>query len=323
MVQVQLLDSYRDRAVLVTGAGGFIGSHLVERLLGLGARVRAADRLELEGCRNLAQARGGIDYRQSDLTPGRQLDEMVTGCDVVFHLAGNADAGLSVKQPSMDFTANVATTFHVLDAVRRSGGSILLFASSATVHGEPHRIPMEEEDPLRPKSPYAGHKLAAEVIIEAHGRCYGLDVRRVRLYNTYGPRQAGYVMFDLLEKLRRDPRRLEVLGTGLQVRTYSYIADTVDAFLLVAAHPGAGGMVVNVAGHQPVSIRELVDLVIEAVGIERPEIAYTGQSWEGDVLRLYGSTQRLARLGFEPRVGLADGIGRLVDWYRAEYRPPW
>ncbi len=315
--------SYGGRTALVTGAAGFIGSHLVERLLELGARVRAADRLDLDACENLAAARERIEYRQSLLGPGSELDELVGGCDFVFHLAGNANVALSSEQPAMDFDANVATTFHVLDAVRRLKAGTMLFASSASVYGEPQRVPMDEEHPLRPQSPYAGHKLAAEVILEAHGRCYELDIRRVRLFSTFGPRQRKYVMFDLLEKLRRDPRRLEVLGTGEQVRTYSYIADTVDAFLHVAAHPQARGAVVNVGGERPVSIRELAELIVGAVGIPQPQIAYTGQSWAGDVVRLYGDSQRLAALGFKPRVGFEEGLRRLVDWHRAEYAPPW
>lgn len=110
---------------------------------------------------------------------------------------------------------------------------------------------------------------------------------------------------------------------GEQVRTYNYVAETVDALLLVAAHPLARGEVVNIGGRRPISMRELVDLIIAATGIERPEIVYTGQSWKGDVMRLFGSVQRLAELGFEPRVGLAEGIGRLVDWHRGQYAPPW
>jgi UDP-glucose 4-epimerase len=316
-------DSYHDRTVLVTGAAGFIGSHLTERLLDLGARVRAADRLELAACASLAPVRDDVEYRRCELAGDEPLDDLVAGCDVVFHLAGNADAGLSVAQPSLDFSANVTATFNVIDATRRTGAGTMLFASTATVYGEPERVPMNEEHPLRPQTPYAGHKLAAEVMIEAHGRCFGLDVRRVRLFNTYGPRQNKYVMFDILEKLRRNPRRLEVLGTGKQVRTYNYIADTVDALLLAAVHPQARATVLNIAGRQPVSIGEMVDLIIAAAGIEQPEIVYTGQSWEGDVMRLYGSSERLSELGFEPRVDLAEGIRRLVAWHRTEYSPPW
>jgi UDP-glucose 4-epimerase len=322
-VTVQLLDAYRSKMVLVTGAAGFIGSHLVQRLLELGATVRAADRLPAGDCVDLAPLLPELAYRRTALAAGSELDELIGGVDIVFHLAGNADVALSAKDPEHDFNANVVATFNVLDAVRRAGAGTLFFVSTGSVYGEPQRVPMDEGHPLRPQSPYAGHKLAAEVILGAHARCYGVDARVVRLFSTFGPRQRKYVMFDLLEKLRRDPEHLEVLGTGEQVRAYSYIADTVDAFLLVACHPQARGRTLNVGGEQPISIRELVELVIAATGIPRPQVVYTGQSWEGDVIRLYGDARRLADLGFVPRFGFAEGLRHLVAWHRHEYGPPW
>lgn len=320
---MQLLDDYRSKTVLVTGAAGFIGSHLVQRLLELGAEVRAADRQTAADCIDLAPMMPQLAYCQTTLAADAALDDLVDGADIVFHLAGNADVALSAKNPTLDFDANVAATFNVLDAVRRAGRGTLFFVSTGSVYGEPQRVPMDEDHLLRPQSPYAGHKLAAEVMLGAHARCYGLDTRVVRLFSTFGPRQRKYVMFDLLEKLRRDPERLEVLGTGEQVRAYSYIADTVDAFLFVARHPQARGQVLNVGGEQPISIRELVELVIAATGIPRPQVTYTGKSWEGDVIRLYGDANRLVELGFVPRFGLAEGLRQLVAWHRQEYAPPW
>jgi UDP-glucose 4-epimerase len=130
-------------------------------------------------------------------------------------------------------------------------------------------------------------------------------------------------MFDLLEKLRRDPHHLEVIGTGHQVRDYNYVADTVQAILLVGAHPEASGKVFNIAGGRPTTVRELVDLIIDLVGIDRPEITYTMESWPGDVLQMMANTSRLAGLGYERKVGLQAGLGNLIDWHRQEYSPPW
>jgi len=272
---------------------------------------------------NLSPVIDRIEYVQRSLLEPTPLDDVVAGCDYVFHLAANASVPLSAQQPAMDFELNVAATHRVMEAFRRTGGGRLIFPSTASVYGEPARDPMDESHPLQPQSPYAGSKLAAEYLLDSYARCYGFDHRRVRLFSTFGPRQGKYVMFDLLEKLRRNPHRLEILGTGEQLRTYSYVADTVQALLFVGAHPQARGEVFNVGGEEPISIRSLAELIIETVGIDPPEMVFTGQSWPGDVVRLIGDWSKLRALGFTPAVGLREGLQRLVAWHHEAYMPPW
>lgn len=310
---------YAGRTVLITGAGGFIGSHLAEALLGLGAHVRLLDRRPPAA----GDTPAGAEILTRSLTEGPPLDDAVAGCDVIFHLAGNASPALSVQEPEHDFAANVVATQRLADAWRRCGAGVFVFASTALVYGEPQRPVLDENHPLRPGLPYAGSKLAAECLLESYARCWNLDLRRVRLFNTFGPRQPRYVMFDLLEKLRRDPRRLEILGTGAQRRTYNYVADTVQALLCVGAHPGARGQVYNVGGDRAVTIRELADLIVNAIGIAPPTIVCTGQSWPGDIVNLIGDSSRLQALDCRAEVGLEEGLRRLVAWHRREFAPPW
>ncbi len=145
----------------------------------------------------------------------------------------------------------------------------------------------------------------------------------MRLFNTFGPRQRKYVMFDLLEKLRRDPTKLEILGTGAEVRDYNYVQDSVKAILLVGAHPEARGRVYNVSGMRPISIKELAALIVELVEIDPPVVSYTGESWPGDVARMIGDTTRLQQIGFVADWKLEDGIRELIAWHRDEFSPPW
>jgi UDP-glucose 4-epimerase len=316
-------EAYGAQHVLVTGAAGFIGSHLVDGLVAAGARVTALDDLSAGRRENLAQSLDRIRFVEGSVLDAGLLARLLDGVDAVFHLAANASVPRSSEDPRHDFTANVEGTFRLLDAVRGHGRPRIVFASSAAVYGEPISGPMDEDHPLRPQSPYGGSKLAGEFLLEASGRCFDIDVRRVRIFNTYGPRQRRYVMYDLLEKLRRDPTRLEVIGTGDQERDYNFVADSVAALMLVGAHPDARGGVYNVAGGRPVRIRELVALLLEELPIPRPEVSYTMQSWRGDVARMIGVIGRLGGLGYTARHDLRDGLRRLIAWHRAEFSPPW
>ncbi|MBK6898643.1 MAG: GDP-mannose 4,6-dehydratase [bacterium] len=318
--------SYAGKTVLVTGGAGFIGSHLTDRLVALEARVRVLDDLSDGREDNLADAMPHIEFHRGSITDPAALDAVVPGCDMIFHLGANASVPRSSSQPDYDFRANLAGTFEVLEAVRRHRAGRLLFASSAAVYGEPQTAngQMGEDHPLVPKSPYGGTKLAGEFMIDAYTRCYELDHRRVRIFNTFGPRQRKYVMFDLLEKLRRNPAQLEVIGTGDQQRDYNYVADTVAALLVVGSHPRARGRVYNIAGGRPVSIRALVDLIIDQTGIPRPEISYTMESWPGDVVRMVADTSRISEeLDYKPLVGLEAGVRHLIDWHRGQFAPSW
>lgn len=309
--------TYRAAQVLVTGGAGFIGSHLCEALVALGARVRVLDDLSSGRRENLATVLPDLDLQVQSVVDPEAVASAVTGCELVFHLAANASVPRSSAYPELDFAANAAGTHVLLEALRRQPATRLVYASSAAVYGEPLAGPTAEDHALRPQSPYGGSKLAGEYLCTSRARCYGLDIRRARIFNTYGPRQRRYVMFDLLEKLRRDPQQLEVMGTGLQERDYCYVADTADALLLIGAHPEAAGEVYNIAGGQPLSIKQLIEVMLEVLGLPRPEIRYTLQSWPGDVQRMVGSIDRLQALGWRPDTDLRTGLAALADWHRA------
>ncbi len=314
---------YADKTVLVTGAAGFVGSHLVDRLVELGTRVRALDDLSDGDLDNLRLSENRIDFIHRSVADPGGLDDVVGGCDFVFHLGANASVPRSVERPDVDFESNVVGTHRILESIRRTGAGPLIFTSSAAVYGEPRTPAMDEDHPRTPISPYAGTKLAGEHLVASYCRCFGLDRRTVRIFNTFGPRQRKYVMFDLLEKLRKNSSRLEILGSGDQVRTYNYVADTVTAFLLVGVHPDARDNVYNIGGTRTISIREVAALIIELLGIDPPEIIYTGESWKGDIQRLCGDIGRLQGIGYEIEVGLEKGLRRLIDWHAEEYSPPW
>lgn len=300
--------------ILVTGGAGFIPSHLVDLLVARGAQVTVLDDLSAGKRENLAQVAGDIRFVEGSVADAELVDQVVAGQEMVFNFAANADVPRSVKHPRTDFAANALGAHLVFDACRRHEVRRVLQASTAAVYGEPRYTPMDEEHPLRPISPYGASKLAAEALGRAYHHTYGLPFTAIRIFNTYGPRQPRYVIYDLFRKLERDRDQLEVLGTGEQVRDYCYVADTAAAFVTVALDDATIGEVYNIAGGQPVSIRELVAMILETLGLPETVSHYTGQSWPGDITRLVADLTRLRERGFAPTVDLREGLRRFAEW---------
>jgi len=307
----------KGKRVLVTGAAGFIGSHLVDRLVEKGAEVIAVDNLKDGDLSNLAQSLDKIEFHKVDIRDPEDLKKVVDGAEVVFHLAANANVPYSVENPKYDFETNALGTFNVLKSSLDFDVEKIIYASSAAVYGEPVYAPMDEKHPLNPISPYGASKLAGERLGFAYYNTYGLKFTALRIFNTYGERQRRYVMFDFLKKLMENPKRLEVLGTGEQIRDFCYVGDCVNAFILAAENDRAVNKAFNIAGGNPISIKDLAYLMVKVLGLSgKTEIVFTGESWRGDIIKLYADIHEIRNtLNFEPKVGLDDGICRLKKWF--------
>jgi len=312
----------RGRRVLVTGAAGFIGSHLVDRLVEEGAEVVAIDNLKDGNLSNLAESMDKIEFHKVDIRNFESLKEVMDRVEIVFHLAANANVPYSVDNPKYDFETNALGTFNVLKLSLDLDVEKVVYASSAAVYGEPVYVPIDEEHPLNPISPYGASKLAGERLGFAYFKTYGLPFVSLRIFNTYGPRQRRYVMYDFLRKLRENPNRLEVLGTGEQVRDFCYVKDCVEAFILASEKNIAVGDVFNIAGGNPISIRDLAYLIVKILGLDgKTEIVFTGESWKGDIVNLYADISKIkSKLGFEPKVSLEEGILRLKRWFDDNFK---
>ncbi|MCK4412804.1 MAG: SDR family NAD(P)-dependent oxidoreductase [Candidatus Eisenbacteria sp.] len=305
-------DDWTGRRVLVTGGAGFIGSHLVDRLVAGGAEVRVLDNLQAGNEKNLSQVRATIDLRIADLRDPQAVSDAVRGCEVLFHIGANASVPASVDDRDYDFTTNTLGTYHLADAAIRHGARRIVHASTAAVYGPPQYTPVDEAHPLNPISPYGGSKLAAERLLAAYAQTFDFEFAAVRIFNTYGPRQPRYVAYDLMMKLTRDPQHLEVLGTGEQKRDYCYISDTVSALLLAGEIPAAQPEVINVSGGRTITIRELVDLILQTLGLDQTEVVYGLPSWKGDIEVLSGDITKLRGLGWQPTVPLEEGLRRMA-----------
>jgi len=303
---------------LVTGGAGFIGSWLSESLVNLGASVRILDNFRSGTVNNLASVLRSVELVKGDVRDYEVVERAVEDAEFVFHLAANASVPASTDNPDYDFNTNALGTYNVLKAMRKKcEDAVLVYTSSAAVYGEPAYTPIDERHPLSPASFYGASKVAGEAYCSAFHRIYGMKTVILRLFNTYGPRQPRYVMYDLLKKLSRNPKKLEMLGTGHQKRDFTYVTDCVTAILLAAERPDAIGEALNVGNGRSVTIKRLVELILDRLGLtDETTVFYTGKSWKGDVSALEANIDLSKKiLGYDPKVSLERGVARVIDWF--------
>jgi NAD dependent epimerase/dehydratase len=315
--------TWGERPVLVTGGSGFIGSHLVERLVGEGARVRALVHYNSRGGLGLlgelpAQVAGQVDVVAGDLLDPWSVAGAVQGSEVVFHLAALIAIPYSYRHPLHVVQTNVLGTTHVLEAARLHGVSRVLHISTSEVYGTARYVPIDEEHPLQGQSPYSASKIGAEKIAESYHRSFGLPVAVIRPFNTYGPRQSARAVIPTIiaQALTRDR---VLLGSLTPTRDFTYVADIVHGLLLAADSLSAVGQVTNIGSGAEISIGDLAHKILAIVGRDVPV--------EGDPRRLRPEDSeverllcdnRLARerLGWTPGVSLEDGLRRTIEWIR-------
>jgi UDP-glucose 4-epimerase len=295
---------------------------VVDALVAQGAKVAACDNLHAGVWSNLEEHDDAVSRVDLDVRDVKAVEALVTDNDLaaIIHLAANADVPASVKDPAYDHETNAGGTFAVLDAVRRlSPDTRVVVASSAAVYGVPQSLPIDEEAPLAPISPYGASKLAADGMARAFNHTYGVPAIVARIFNTYGPRMPRYVVVDFLHKLQRDPNHLEIIGTGRQLRDLSYVSDTAAGLLTLAAK-GEPGEAYNVCTGKSWSVTEVATTLLGLLEIDA-ELSFTGVSWPGDVERFEGDPTKLAALGHKASIALPDGLAHVVDWFEATFGP--
>lgn len=312
---------WTQKRILVTGGGGFIGSHLVTALAEKNAQVTVVDNWKTGQPTNLEAVSELVTLVACPLGEWLKSDELARGeFAYVFHMAANAYVPPSVANPRYDFEANVLNTFGLLEALRAlPHAPRLVNTSSAAVYGNPTQMPIREDSPLAPISPYGVSKLTGERYAAVYAQLYGMRASSVRLFSVYGPRQHKQVVYDFIRKLRADPTRIEVFGDGSQARDFIFVTDVVNAMLVVAEHAPGEGEAINVASGVVHTIADLVAGCSRALGVN-PSIEFTGSVRPGDAERWEVDITALKQLGFAPQVDLARGIEMIRDWYDANER---
>jgi UDP-glucose 4-epimerase len=306
---------------LVTGAAGFIGSALTDRLLAIGHRVLAVDDLSTGRLSNLDQAWAdpSFTFVECDVAdPSCHVEMGRFAPEVVFHLAAQMDVRHSVADPLNDARRNVLGTINVLEAARHGGTRKVVFASSGgSVYGDQDQLPVPESAPVDPHAPYAASKVCGEVYLGVYRRLYGLDSTALRLGNVYGPRQdpqgeAGVVAIFAMALLRGSPTA--IFGDGSTTRDYVHVDDVVDAFV-ASGEPAGSGRCLNIGSGQETSVRDLHRLLAEVIGCpDQPRLLPPRAGELGRVALDCDAARRV--LGWRPRIDLVSGLSATVSWLR-------
>jgi len=313
------------KSVLVTGGAGFIGSHLVDRIIRESpSNLVVVDNLFLGKEANLDQARQAfpsLKFYSQDASDYEAMKQIIIaeGVEVVFTLAV-VPLPTSLERPRWTVDTNVAITTVACELLREGCYRTLIHFSSSEAYGSAQYVPMDESHPLMPSTPYAASKAASDHVVLSYWKTFGIDTAIVRPFNNFGPRQnegayAGVIPSVIRAALQGKP--IIVYGDGEQTRDFIFVREVADATVRVYEEPGTRGQVINVASGRELSINQLVQAIIEILGAEVP-IVYK-EPRPGDVRRHLGAVDLARKLiGFQPQIALDDGLAETVGWYRRE-----
>ena len=311
----------KDLPIAVTGAYGFIGRRLVARLVAASARVTVITRRDQVEAP--AEWGGKVSVLQCDLLASGTAGQVPwSEFDSVFHLAGKSFVPASFRDPVDDIQDNAVLTVALLDAIQRvSAPTKIIAASSAAVYGNVADIPVSEDVPLRPVSPYGLSKVTAEHYLRFFASTMRTRVAIARLFSVYGPGQRKLAVHDLISKVASSPQKIEVMGTGEEVRDFIHVDDVVDALLVILIQGNFGGTVYNVGTGIGTRVADLMTTICAAMNM-RPECCYTNAVQPGYPSIWIADINRLKKLGFKPRVSLAVGVQSTAEWILARGAAP-
>jgi len=300
----------------VTGGAGFIGSHLVDRLVERGG-VTVYDNLSSGRREFLEQhfGRDGFNFIEADLLDFDALKGAIGGHDVVFHLAANPDVRAGITATDLDLKAGIIASYNVLEAMRWSKVKRLVFASSSTVYGDAGTTAVGENyGPLRPISLYGASKLGSEGLISAFCHLFGMQGWIFRLANIIGSRLTHGVIFNFINRLKQNPERLEILGDGRQQKPYLHIDDCLDGMFLAMEKSGEPLNVFNLGPASSTSVVAIANMIVVAMGLKDVAFSYTGgdRGWVGDVPQVRFDASAMSRLGWKPGYTSDQAVERTV-----------
>jgi UDP-glucose 4-epimerase len=300
--------------VMVTGGAGFIGSNLVDRLLLAGHDVIAFDNFSTGQRPFLAMALASPQFRlvEGDLLDSDRLSQAMQGCDLVFHLAANADVRYGTLHTRKDLEQNTICTYNVLEAMRLNGVRRIAFSSTGSVYGEPEVFPTPEDAPFPTQTSFYGaSKVAAEALIQAFCEGFGFQGVIFRFVSILGERYTHGHVFDFYKKLRTDPERLDVLGNGHQRKSYLYIQDCIDAMLLAVERAHQPVSIFNLGTDEYCEVNDSIGWITDYLQVA-PQLNYSGgeRGWIGDSPFIFLDCSKIRDLGWRPTLNIRKALSR-------------
>ena len=300
----------------ITGGAGFIGSHLVDSLLKKGYSVTVFDDLS-SGKKEFIQQhfdKENFRFIEADLLDINLIDKEIKGHDVVFHIAANPDVRIGMQNPEVA-KKDILITYNVLDAMRRQDIKKIVFSSSSTVYGETPSKPLPENyGPLLPISVYGAAKLACEGLISSFSHTFDIQSWIFRFANVIGRRGTHGVIVDFINKLKRNPNELEILGNGKQRKNYLYIKDCIDGILFGFEKSREQINLFNLGSHDATEVTRIAEMIVEEMGLENVKFRYTGgdRGWKGDIPRFQFDITKIEKLGWKPKYDSDDAIRKAI-----------
>jgi UDP-glucose 4-epimerase len=302
----------------ITGAAGFIGSTLADRLLAAGHQITGYDNFSAGQREFVAHHLGNPAYRlvEADLLDEARLGEEVRGHDVVFHLAANADVRFGLDHPRRDLEQNTIATHNVLEAMRKAGVRRIAFSSTGSIYGEPSVFPTPETCPFPVQtSLYGASKLACEGLLSAYSAGYGFSAWIFRFVSILGERYTHGHVFDFVKQLRADPHQLRILGDGRQRKSYLYVQDCIDAMLLAIDRLPEGNHFFNLGTDEYLAVDDSVAVITRTMGVQ-PKLHHSGgtRGWVGDSPFIFLDCSKMRSLGWAPRLRIPEAVERTTRY---------
>ena len=315
--------SWNGKKVLVTGAGGFMGSHLTERLVEVGAQATAFVRYNSRNDRGLlellsTEKRNEIDVVSGDLRDSDAVRHATKSVQIIFHLGSLIAIPYSYIHPRETIETNIIGTLNIMNAAKDADVELIVHTSTSEVYGTARYVPMDEKHPLQGQSPYSASKIGADMIAESYYRAFDLPVATIRPFNFFGPRQSARAVIPTIITQTLSSSQEIVLGSLHPMRDYTYCEDVVEAFLKVGESPQTIGETINIGSNFEISIGDIVKKVLSITGTEKQISVDAGRIRPGksEVERLWcDNTKAKHLLGWEPSVGFDDGLRKTVEWF--------